>query len=127
MRFMEWEKDGGPKSHVDAFYIVEIKPLFSIIVLRFSDGTREAYHNHAFNAISWLLRGRLIERTKNGWMPVNYWPSFKSIWTPRNRFHQVASRGVSWAITFRGPWASNWKEFTRERGIYTLTHGRREV
>ena len=37
MRFMNWEKDGGYESTVTGLYIVEIKKLFSIVLLKFDE------------------------------------------------------------------------------------------
>ena len=59
-------KDGGPDSTV-WMYGIEVKWLFSILLLRFEDGSRDAYHSHAFDCVSW----------KN--LPVCHWtPAF--IW-----------------------------------------------
>lgn len=119
-------KDGGPLSHVWAYILVELKWLFSVMLLRFEDGSREAYHDHAFNALSWLLKGELVEYTVLKGITV-YRPSFLPIWTPRDRFHKVSSNGTSWAITFRGPWVNIWHEWTFRGGYIDLTHGRKEV
>ena len=129
MLFMRYRKDGGPKSHVHALFVIEIKWLFTIAVLRFGDGSRDAYHTHAFNAVSWLLSGYLKEYTikPEGAMVRRYWPSLWPIWTPRSRLHQVISYGVSWAITFRGPWRDSWEEINEDRRRVLLTYGRKEV
>lgn len=127
MRFMQWSKDGGPDSAVWGFYLIEIKPLFSIVLLKFEVGGRTVFHNHAFNAISFLLKGGIDEFTLPlGKTAKTYLPSLKPIYTPRRRMHRVISYGTSWALTFRGPWVKLWMEIdpaTRETTI--LTHGRR--
>jgi hypothetical protein len=51
MKFLSKCKDGGPESPVTAYVLVEIKSLFSVMLLHFS-GTREAFHSHAFNALT---------------------------------------------------------------------------
>ncbi len=125
-------KDGGPESYVSGFFLIEIKRAFSIVLLRFDDGSREAFHSHAFDAVSWLLRGRLVERvlvTFRGGDPVvediGYAPSARPIVTRRARFHQVFSIGESWVLSFRGPWAARWREYIpTSRRFITLTHGR---
>jgi hypothetical protein len=58
--------DGGKDSGVTAYFLIEWKILFSIGVLRFKKGTREAYHNHAFNALTWWLKGKVTEEKING-------------------------------------------------------------
>ena len=50
-------KDGGPESKVDGYWLFRHKRLFTVALLRFSKGSREAYHSHAFNAVSWVLTG----------------------------------------------------------------------
>ena len=127
MAFLKHMKDGGAESKVEGFYFVEIKSLFSIVLLHFSDGSREAYHNHAFNAISWLLRGQLMECPLKGEMNL-YLPSPLPIYTPRTMFHKVVSIGDTWVLSFRGPWSNTWKEFIpATKSFKTLTHGRKEV
>ena len=127
MRICYVGRDGGKDSTVWGFWPIEIKSLFSVALLCFENGSREAYHNHAFNSVSWLLKGRLGEHVHKGGLRV-YLPSLKPIFTPRDCMHRVASHGRSWVITFRGPWKDTWKEWLpaehRER---TLTHGRVEV
>ena len=127
MRFMKIMKDGGPLSRVTGCFLVEIKCLFSIVVLRFDDGARDAYHTHAFNAVSWVLKGKLVEDVLDG-DDYEYPASFMPIWTPRHRFHKVISRGTTWAISFRGPWTKTWKEYLPDQQQFvTLTHGRKVV
>lgn len=129
MKLFHWCKDGGPESTVSGLFVVEIKELFSIVLLRFSNGSREAYHKHAFNSWSWLLKGNLVEHLhpdyEHGGQRI-YRPSFSVITTLRDTFHKVYSIGTSWVISFRGPWSDTWEESVN--GKYkTLTHGRKEV
>lgn len=65
MKFLETTKDGGAESTVWAHWLIEIKGLFSVALLRFEDGTRDAFHSHAFNCVSWVLRGCLVEQHKH--------------------------------------------------------------
>lgn len=127
MKLFKMMKDGGPLSKVWGYFLVDIKPAFSVVFLKFIDGSREAYHSHAFGAISWVLRGRIDEHDISGTL-TSYTPSWKPIYTPRDRFHKVVSRGTTWAISFRGPWSDNWKEYLPDQDrTITLTHGRKEV
>lgn len=130
MKLFARRKDGGPLSRVHGFFIVEIKSLFSIAVLRFDDGARDAFHTHAFNAWSWVLRGRLVEKdiTRSVCITRTYAPSWRPIYTPRSMFHKIISVGTTWAVTFRGPWVDRWQEFIPgEDKNLTLTHGRKVV
>lgn len=131
IKFHWGSKDGGAESHVYA-YGIEIKALVSVLVLRFEDGTRDAYHTHAFNAVSWVLSGKLNEDQKlSSWENQfdTHKPSVHPIVTLRSTFHRVRSIGTSWVLSLRGPWADTWTEAVPSReGRYeprTLTHGRR--
>lgn len=112
----KWRKDGGPESHVTMIGF-EIKWLFSVLLLRFGDGSREAYHSHAFNSRSLLLTGRLEEWHTDG-RENKYLPG-SVIRTPRHTFHKVYSFGTSWVLTLRGPWSKYWYE-RDERGVVTI-------
>jgi len=128
MRICYWGKDGGAESTVSGFWLVEIKKLFSVVLLRFDDYTREAYHEHAFNAVSWVLAGGgLLERFLRGYRTARlHLPSWRPVITRRRDFHQVQSFGRTWVLSFRGPWSDRWREYAD--GVFsTLTHGRRKV
>lgn len=127
MRFLHWGKDGGPKSTVMAFWLIEIKCLFSIVLLRFEGDTRENYHSHAFNALTWWLSGGVVEFLKDGtskhWRP-SFWPKF----TRRSCFHKVQPLRRTWALSIRGPWSKTWHEYhAATKELTTLAHGRRVV
>jgi len=136
MKFFKKMKDGGPESTSTGYWLVEIKSLFSIVLLRFDGRSREAFHTHAFNCISWVLRGGLRETMFNGMSSTKilyHLPSFIPFITRRTDFHKVDSYNeyrndenlVSWVLSFRGPWSDHWKEhlpLTNEN--IGLTHGR---
>lgn len=127
MKLFHYGKDGGPYSTVHGFFLVEIKSLFSVALLRFSHGSREAFHTHAFNCISWVLKGKLKEESFFG--PIkNYVASIFPVITKRSTFHRVVSEGNSWVFTLRGPWVDRWIEFDMNtKRFTTLTHGRKEI
>lgn len=134
MKFFKKASDGGPGSGVTGYWLVEGKKSFSVVLLHFSPGSREAYHSHAFNAVTWWLKGRVREVTRinhpaMGDLPyvVGYKPSLRPKFTPRKQMHKiVAGDDGAWAISFRGPWGNTWQE--RKAGFtYTLTHGRVRV
>jgi hypothetical protein len=121
-------KDGGTESTVRA-YGLEVKSLFSVLVLTFDHGSRDAMHSHAFNAISWLLRGELEEHRSYGQVVgvTTFTPALWPIVTTRDNMHKVISVGRSVALTFRGPWVSYWWEKRKGQRDVCLTHGRQEV
>lgn len=125
MKILKWSKDGGPESPVDAFFIVEIKSLFSVALLRFNKGGREAYHTHAFNAWTWFISGDLVEQDINGESYI-YERSIVPKITRRTKNHRVIANKTSWCFTVRGPWSDTWTE-DNETHHTVLTHGRRIV
>jgi hypothetical protein len=134
MKLFKKMRDGGPESPVVGYFLVEIKSLFSIVLLHFG-GTREAYHSHAFNAVTLWLKGRVFEQVKNeSGTEWHKWGAGNIKYTPRSLMHKVVPITDAWAISFRGPWARTWQEYrecetsTAPRGEYvTLAHGRKVV
>lgn len=124
MRFFSKAADGGPDSGVTGYFIIEIKSLFSIVVLKFDKGTRDAYHNHAFNAVTLWLSGEILEHHKSG--KTEYFTGGMFKYTPRKTFHKIEALDTAWALTIRGPWKSTWNEF-RKTKLVTLTHGRKII
>jgi hypothetical protein len=128
MKFFKKMKDGGPESTVTGYWLVEIKSLFSIALMKFEGKSREAFHTHAFNSINWVVKGHLVERNID-----RYWIHRNASWKPfvitRDDFHKVDSfQDTSWVLSFRGPWAKTWKEYLPNEDRYrTLSSGRVEV
>lgn len=115
MRFFEKTRDGGPDSPVTGLFLIEIKSLFSIILLKFG-GTRENFHSHAFNALTFWLKGAVMEviRPANGkvtLLNLRRWTAGDIKFTSRKTMHKVVpDEGAAWALSFRGPWAETWQE-----------------
>ncbi len=136
MKFCFYGKDGGEYSTVSGYWLAEIKRLFSAVLLCFEDGSRDAYHSHAFNCFSWVLNGRLIEHHLDRELVDHHIDARVEIheasWVPfmtyRDTFHKVVSEGRTWVLSFRGPWAPTWQEYLpgEDRAV-TLTDGRREM
>lgn len=131
MKLLWNAKDGGPESRVWCWGI-ESKRFGSVLLLKFGEGSREAYHTHAFNSISWLLRGFLTERhipRQFVQYVEHYEPSLRPIRTYRETNHMVEGGAkASWVLSFRGPWADTWREWLpKTNRNVTLTHGRKEV
>lgn len=131
MKFMSKAKDGGAESTVTGYWLVEIKSLFSVVLLRFDKGSRDAYHSHAFHALTWFLKGCVTEHVivSPGHLQDRVWkPSLRPKWTPRSCFHKVFAKETTWALSFRGPWKKTWHEYLPSTDtLRTLTHGRRIV
>jgi hypothetical protein len=130
VKFLTRRKDGGPESSVTGYWLVEIKSLFSVCLLRFDGRSREAFHTHAFHCLSWVLRGALIEHFLAprgvGSQQTVHRASWRPFITRRSDFHKVDSLvETTWVLTFRGPWAREWKEFLPMTDEFvTLTSGR---
>lgn len=137
MKFWKKMKDGGAESTVTGYWLIEAKSLFSIVLIKFEGKSRDAFHEHAFNCVNWLIKGKLFEqrlspnREKYGTdVRFTKWrfPSWKPFVIRREDFHKVDSDETSWVLSFRGPWVDTWKEYlVGEKRFRTLTHGRKEV
>jgi hypothetical protein len=125
MKILSVAKDGGAKSNVTGLWIIECKSLFSVVLLKFGKGSREAFHSHAFNAVTWFLFGHVTEHHLNG-PSLDWRGSIKPKFTPRRCFHKVYAHQDTYAISFRGPWAKTWQEYLpASKSFVTLTNGRK--
>lgn len=123
MKFFSKSKDGGPDSPVDAFFLFEIKCIGSVALLCFNQGAREAFHTHAFNALTWFISGDMVEETIDG----SFKPYRRSLlpkFTSRANNHRVRAYKTSWCFTIRGPWRNTWTEDTEDATLI-LTHSRK--
>ena len=138
-RLFTKRSDGGKDSGVTAYFLIEWKILFSIAILKFNKGSREAYHTHAFNALTWWLKGKVKEASFyaifNGHYILTqryddgikeYKPSIVPKYTSRLHFHKIIAIKDTFALTLRGPWNDLWFEFKNDK-LYRLTHGRKEI
>jgi hypothetical protein len=125
-RFFYKKPDGGKDSGVTGYFLLEWKIAFSVGILRFNKGSREAFHSHAFNAITWWLKGKVTEETLGSDWLQDFQPSLKPKITLRSKFHKIFAHETTYALTFRGPWVDTWNEFKNGR-LIKLTHGRKEV
>jgi quercetin dioxygenase-like cupin family protein len=126
MKFFKKAHDGGADSGVTGWFLIEIKPLFSVVVLRFSKGTRDAYHSHAFNALTLWLHGSVLEHDYEDSTKNRVWSAGSFKYTPRDKIHMVEALETTWALSLRGPWIDRWKEYKLGK-LFTLTHGRKVV
>lgn len=124
MKLFAKAADGGKHSGVTGYFLVEIKSAFSIVLLHFEKGTREAFHEHAFNAVTLWLWGRIVEHILGGIDREFCAGDVK--FTPRSCFHKIEALESSWALSIRGPWLDRWREWRGDHFV-TLTHGRKEV
>jgi hypothetical protein len=113
MVLFEKRKDGGPNSPVDAYFLIESKRFFSIALLKFNKGGREAFHTHAFNALTWFIKGDILEKDVKG-CEYQYTRSFIPKLTRRSMNHRVKAVEDSWCLTVRGPWKDIWSEYLEE-------------
>lgn len=123
-KFFYKKFDGGKESGVTGYFLIEWKAVFSIGLLHFKKGSRENYHSHAFNALTWFLSGTVTEEKHKG-KKKNFGPSFWPKFTPRTNVHRVVSHSDTWALTFRGPWEDTWYEVSPFGDTTKMTHGRR--
>lgn len=127
MKFLSKAKDGGPKSTVTGYWLIELKWLFSIVLLKFENGSRDEYHNHAFNSLNWVLRGRVNQEFLD-YKWSTHGPSVFPILTKRSHFHRAVSKGTTWVFSIRGPWSKVWQEYNPQTQQFsTLTNGRKVI
>jgi len=123
--------DGGKNSGVTGYMLIEWKKFFSIGLLHFKKGSREAYHSHAFNAVTWWLKGNVTEeriiKINDPKIKKDFSASLRPKITKRDNLHKIISHCDTWALTFRGPWVDYWDEVKAAEGRITLTHGRKVV
>lgn len=125
-RFFYKKFDGGKESGVTGYFLIEWKVLFSIGLLHFKKGSREAYHTHSFNALSWFFKGNVTEEHFSGEKKY-FKASIKPKYTPRTCFHKIFARVDTWCFTIREPWKDEWFEYRqKEQKLVKLTHGRKE-
>lgn len=137
MKIFKKAKDGGKESTVTGYWLIEIKSLFSIVLLKFENGSRDVYHSHAFDSLNWILSGCVKEYLiENDWDgesacagKTNYYKkSLFPVLTKRSTFHKVVSIGTTWVFAIRGPWSKSWKEFDpKTNEIYSLKNGRIKI
>lgn len=119
--------DGGKNSGVIAYFLIEWKALFSIALLKFEDNsTRENWHSHAFHAITFWLKGLVIEERYKDGLTI-FFPSFTPKITPRNNVHRIVPIETTWALSIRGPWKDQWIEVDKDGNEIKLTHGRKII
>lgn len=123
MRLLSKAKDGGPDSPVEAYFLFEVKGFCSVALLKFNKGGREAFHTHAFNALTWFISGNLQEEDIGG-SKYQYKRGLLPKLTRREKNHRVNALEDSWCLTLRGPWSDSWTEDTHEKTL-VLTHGRK--
>lgn len=129
MKLFRKSYDGGADSGVTGYWLIECKSLFSIVLLHFNPGSREAFHSHAFNAVTWWLKGLVTEeflgKDATNKPSFRIWtPSFRPKWTPKKCFHKIlAGEKGAWALSFRGPWDATWFE-NKNGETYELGQGR---
>ena len=122
-KLLESAPDGGEHSPVTAYFLFECKYLCSVAVLRFNKGGREAFHTHAFDALTWFLWGSMEEEDIDGTM-YQYKRHLCPKLTRKSKNHKVRATKVSWCITLRGPWEKTWTEHLH--GVKTrFTWGRK--
>lgn len=127
MKLFTKTKDGGPESPVDAYFLIEYKNLFSIAILKFNKGGREAFHTHAFNALTWFILGNLVEEDISGTL-LKYKRSLKPKITLRSKNHRVLANKDSYCLTLRGKWVDQWTEYNKDTNTTTIfSKGRRII
>ena len=124
MKLFKVSKDGGKKSTVTGLFLIEWKQAFSIAFLKFDQGSRENFHSHAFNAITFWMPGSDVTEHHTDGTKIDWHFGFKL--TPRNCFHKIYANKTSYAFTIRGRWVEEWKEYNKANNeTIVMTNGRK--
>lgn len=109
-----FKKSHDADSGVTSYSLIEWKERFSIVLLHFSPGSRDAFHNHAFDAYTWWLKGPVIEEFSTDGIATVFkvlFPSWRPKYTPKSTLHRiVAGPEGAWALSIRGPWSNDSQE-----------------
>ena len=127
MLFFKKRKDSGLESAVTGYWFIESKKFFSILLLKFEGKSREAFHTHAFNCFSIVLKGKITETMLSG--SVRTYSIWDGVFLLIGiHFIKLIQMVLLLFLNFRGPWTDKWKEFLPGMNKYlTLTHGRKVV
>lgn len=128
-RALEWINVSLGQGDINRFVFIEIKYLFSIYLNIFNTIEQDRYHNHAFNAVSIMMRGWYYEYEMT---PRIEWPnlirSLSVRFIPRDYVHKIGrSSPNAISITLAGPWAKTWTEIFENGNKKTLTWGRKVI
>lgn len=126
MRLFNKAKDGGSESPVDAYFLFEIKGLASVALLKFNKGGREAFHTHAFDALTWFVKGDLLEEDVSG-ETYKYKKSIIPKITLKSKNHRVLANEDSYCLTIRGKWDKNWTEYDSKSDTTTVFNWGRSI
>ena len=124
--FLNKTKDGGKTSPVDAYFLFEIKGLCSVALLKFNKGGREDFHSHAFNALTWFIKGDLMEEKIDGSLK-KYRRAFLPKFTSKTNCHRVVANKDSWCLTVRGSWDKTWYEIDKVKNEKTVFSNHRNI
>jgi len=122
MKLLTVTKDGGDESTVWAYWLVELKRWFSIALLCFENGSRDAFHTHAFRCVSFVLWGKLPEQHRDGRV-IEYTPGVCPVFTRRETFHKVVSLAIAaWYNSAVSPAYKAWNTAVNLKDIRSLVN-----
>lgn len=116
--FMKKKKiDLGDQS-VTELTILEYKKLFSIKLFKFhkSSGKQDRFHTHAFNALSFLIKGDYTEEIiKDNKIMKCRRNRSRILYIPKDSYHRITKSDSCYTLLLTGPWGGEFKEL-REVG-----------
>lgn len=99
--------------------LLEWKPLFSIKLFYFhpSTGVQDRFHTHAFNAVSFLLKGSYIEEViKDGYVVRMNRNRRRMLCIPAGQYHRITRSLGRRTLLITGPWGDTFKELRHVEG-----------
>jgi hypothetical protein len=101
------------EQRVSELTILEWKKLFSLKLFHFhkTAGKQDRFHTHAFNAVSFLLKGNYTEEVvKDGRVVALPRNRSRLIFIPKNEYHRVTKGEGCYTLLLTGPWGAEFKE-----------------
>ncbi len=127
-KIFHWDNTSLGVGNIKRFTIIEIKYLGGIIVNIFNTSNQDRFHSHAFNALSWMIRGHYYEDVIVDGNLLKLKKIERSRFIPRNYIHKITkSSPNAMSITFEGPWESTWNEYFDNGRIKTYSWGRKVI
>lgn len=114
------------ENYLSRWHIIPRNPWFNVYLHKFSGSDDDrALHDHPWWSVSFLLKGRLLERysvpgTFVDWLDAaRYVPRFRPVFRSADFAHRlVLVRGPAWTIFITGPRRREWGFICPDRWVH---------
>lgn len=124
MRFFKKDRIAVGVGHIDKYTVFEFRRGISLFMHVFNTEYQDRYHDHAFAAVSIIVRGQYREDTPYDGVKQLRAPGIRII--PKLYSHRIMkSSANAVSITIAGPWRREWMEIFTDGNWRRLTWGRK--